>query len=1092
MSAPLNLLLGRAHTGKSERIRAELRNLQAAGERAILIVPEQYTFETERTLAESLGGLIGVQVLSFERLSERVLALSGQARPFLSAQGHRMVLKRAALARQNELRALGGVVSQPGFADTMLSLIGDLKRSGLSPADLSFAAEELGAHPALSDKLGDIAALYQDTESYLTGRYITADDTMAAAIDGIPRSFLRDIPVYIDDIDLASQQLYALMAAILRTAKSVTVALRVDRRAVSDADVFAPDMRICEQLQELAASLGSPLRITDCAPLPGPAAPAVAHLEQNLFACPALPYTGAPDGITLYGASSRAREAEALASAVLSAAHNGLRYREMAIIASDMAAYAPLIERAFSKRGIPLFLDSKRPVTAHVAADALLSAVQTLAFGYRAADVIQLAKTGCAGVAAPDIEELELYLKRSGLMGGALKKPFTGQNVPPGAERARAVLMEALLPFGAAFSGETAGQKVRALYDYLLAIGLREQLLNQAEALRQAGRVALMEEHAQVWRVLMELLDQLDHILGDVPMSGKTFAAVLREGLMGSAIGIIPGTSDAVLLGDYARTKCRTVRALFIVGVNEGLLPAARTDDSLINDAELLWMQEAGLSVWNSSLQRAAMDRLDIYTAFSKARESIYISYAFTGEEGELAPSPLIETLQGIFPALPLRSDLDSGDSLPLCRAEALAMLAKDLASLHADKQVTARLPSLIRYCREDDRISPRAARMLRAAGQRGGQETLSPEDARMLYAGATVMSVSRLETYSRCPFQHFVRYGLGAKEERAFEERALDLGSFYHAALEVFIRSVQARSLDWAALNDEAVDALMDELLPPVIAAHNEGIFLNSPRHRATLFLLINTIRASARAIARQIRAGRFMPLSAECRFGPGEAFPPLPLITRDGQEASLGGVIDRIDTADIDDARYYRVLDYKTGGRKLDFGEVLDGLALQLPLYLAAAAHAGSGRAGLYYMTLGAPLPTESADIAAEATEAFRLKGLTLEDPRVVLASDASLASGKGLLDGVTPDGENFKGDLCTQEQMNTLIERALDIAREKLQDMRAGHIEARPLEKVCTYCDYKSVCRFDPSLPGCRVRRKRRISQAAFFTAEGGDGA
>ena len=309
MSAALHLLLGRAHTGKSARIRAELRALQAAGERAILIVPEQYTFETERTLAESLGGLIGVQVLSFERLAERVLALSGQERPFLSAQGHRMLLKRAALARQDELRALGGIVSQPGFADTMLRLIGDLKRSGLSPEDIHLAAEKLAGHPALGDKLYDIAALYRDTEDYLSGRYLTGDDTMTAAIECIPQSFLQDIPIYIDDIDLASQQLYALMAALLRTAKTVTVALRVDRRAVADADVFAPDMRICAQLEELAASLGSPLTMTDCAPEPRQTAPTVAHLERNLFACPLEPYEAPSDGLTLYGASNRVREA---------------------------------------------------------------------------------------------------------------------------------------------------------------------------------------------------------------------------------------------------------------------------------------------------------------------------------------------------------------------------------------------------------------------------------------------------------------------------------------------------------------------------------------------------------------------------------------------------------------------------------------------------------------------------------------------------------------------------------------------------------------------------------------------------------------
>ncbi len=1060
--------------------------MQRAGGRAVLIVPEQYTFETERTLSDALGGLLGVQVLSFERLSERVLLLSGQQTPFLSAQGCRMVVKRAALGQRERLRALGGAAGQAGFADAMRELFSDLKRSGLRPDDLSVAAEKLEDHAALSDKLYDIAALYRDTEDYLAGRYLTGDDAMDAARALIPFSFIRDIPVFIDDVDRPNAQLYALMQALLTTASGVTVALRVDRGGPPDAEVFAPDAMIFERLKELAVSLGMPVSVTDCMPAAGRGASAVEHLERNLFACPARPYPNLPEGVALYGASDRVREVNALSEAVLAAAHRGLRWREMAVIVSDMDAYAPLVERAFHQREIPLFLDRKRPLTGHAAADALLSALRAVSGGYAAADVLRLCKTGYAGAEAADAEELELYLRRRGLFGAALKKPFTGENVPEGAERARAAVMDGLLSFHEDFTGQTVAGRVRALVGYLTSIDLAGRLSAQAEALGAAGRISLMEEHAQVWSMMMELLGQLEHVLGDARVSGRAFTALVEEGLSGCAIGVIPDAADAVLLGDYARSKCRSVRALFVAGVNEGLLPAARGDDAIINDAELKLMRGAGLSVWNSTEQRAAMDRLDIYTAFSKATESIFISYAFMGEDGELSPSPLVESLRAIFPALPLRSDLDSGDTLPLSRADGLYMLSHDLSALRAGASAPARLPSLIRIFREDESDSPLARRLLAAASARGGAESLPAEDARMLYAGAHTLSASRLEQFNACPFKHFIRYGLKAADEKTYEEKAVDIGSFYHAALESFVRTVQERSLDWHALDDAAVDALMDELLPAVIATHNEGIFLTSPRHRAALFLLVQTVQTGARAIARQIRAGGFLPLGAECGFGPNEAFPPLPIETEAGEEAYLTGVIDRIDTAGLENTRYYRVVDYKTGARSFDFGELIDGLSLQLPLYLAAAAQAGQGRAGLYYMTLQTPVPDDGEDPAQAAADAFRLRGLTLSEPRVLLASGAE--SGAGVLEGVQGDGERFTGNIATGEQFGVLLGRALEVARQSLAGIRGGRIEARPMDKACEHCDYQSVCRFDPALPGCLARRRRRIGREAFF-AEGG---
>ena len=133
MSGRLHLILGRADTGKTARVVSALRAHQQNGERAMLIVPEQYTYEAERLLAEALGGLMGVQVFSFNRLTERVLSLSGKTRPFLSAEGHRMVIRRAIDLNKDRLRLFSRAAEGVGFAEELQTIFQDIKRAGLTP-----------------------------------------------------------------------------------------------------------------------------------------------------------------------------------------------------------------------------------------------------------------------------------------------------------------------------------------------------------------------------------------------------------------------------------------------------------------------------------------------------------------------------------------------------------------------------------------------------------------------------------------------------------------------------------------------------------------------------------------------------------------------------------------------------------------------------------------------------------------------------------------------------------------------------------------------------------------------------------------------
>ncbi|MCE5190139.1 MAG: PD-(D/E)XK nuclease family protein [Eubacteriales bacterium] len=1098
MSATLRLLLGRAGTGKTARIVEALKARQQAGERAILIVPEQYTYESERLLADALGGLVGIQVFSFDRLCERVLSLGGRTRPLLSDQGYRMVIRRAIDRRQESLRVFSLSARQAGFVEEAQSFFRDVKRAGLSPDVLDALLARLPEGLPLKEKLLDLSMLYRETEEYLFERYLSLDDAANEAARLLPASFVAELPVYIDGLDRPNRQVLNLLEQMLLVCPEVTVSLRVDAEPCADAELFDPEREVLRQILRIADKRSVGIREEWLSRQVYSGNPLMRHIERNLFAYPAEAFEKDASHLTIFGASDRRAETESLAEAILEFARNGVRYRDMAVIVSDLDAYAALISRSCARRGIPVFLDRKRPLTGHAAIDGVLGAVRFCANGYAANELQTYCKSGFAPCEDADAEALDLYLRRTGARGSALLRPLTRANPEEAAERARAAVVPALERLSKGLSRATVGEQVRALYTFLAEIDLQRALEKKAEALGAQGRLSLMQEHAQVWNLLVELLDQTSEILGELKIGKKGFVSLLEEGLNGYSVGVVPGTADQGLVGDVVRTRSRRVRALFVVGANDGLLPRPQQNDGLFDDGEIRELRGLGAELKKTAAELTAADRLDLYTALSKTGEFLYVSYAFGDGSGELAPSPLVERLQAICPTCRRKTDIERSDALPDCAAEALTLCAADLRRYRDEGKCTQRLPALVEWLSGNEETRQLTGRILQESEARFGPAAIRRETAEKLYGASVAMSASRLESFNSCPFQHFVRYGLRAEETREYTERAADLGEFYHAALEAFVRAVGERNMDWRTFTDAEALSLLDELLPEVIANHNYGILVENERMRATVFLLVEVVRQSALAILHQIRAGSFTPERTEVRFGAGAPFPPIRLRLADGREALIGGKIDRVDCAKVNGRKMTRIIDYKTGGRDFDFAGVLSGLTLQLPLYLLAAAEHSQERAGLYYMPILQPVVSDAEeDIEAAAQDAFRLKGLTLSDASVIQASDGAINGASGILGGVKSVGEDaYSGSVCSEAELGALLEAARKKSEETLRCMLEGEMTASPAarqkrKQACLYCDYNSVCRFDQSVPGARARLLKSIRQDDFFQLiNGGD--
>jgi ATP-dependent helicase/nuclease subunit B len=1081
--ASLAIYKGGAHTGKSTALYERIRAHKEAGEHAILLVPEQATYAAEQKLCKALGGLLGVEVYSFERFSERLLSRFGVSKPFLSVEGRHMVLRRSAFRRKAELTVFSRVSQTNGFAEVMDELIGRLKQSCIAPQDLETAIAGMDPESLLYQKLHDILAIYRDSEEFLASRYLTAQDLLTEALQVLPKAELSDTYVYVDDLDRTREQVMRLLEGLIEHAGSVTVTLRAEPDPAL-SDLFRPEEERAAALVQFCAERGIPFFTKEFKTQSAKVDPALNHLCRGLF-LPEPPLFGKEtDAVCVTSCATQALEAELTADRILEIvkADPSIRYSDIAIVVSSLDAYAPLLRRAFRMRHIPLFFDASRPILGHAATDFVLSSVRAAIRSLRVDDVLHVLKSGYAGVSVYDTEIFENYLIRYGLFGSALAAPFAVGSVPSRAEKVRAAIAPKLLLLKESLAKETAGEKVRGVYAYLKEMGLMQKLKTEADALLAAGESQDAQTYAQMWNTLMAVFSQIDAIMGDVPMGQKEFCALLEEGLSGCRIGVLPGSSDQVVLGDLVRTRLNRCKMLFLLGCTEGAFPPARSDDALLNDAELARMETSGLSVWGRTELLSDADRLQLYTLLTKATDRIVFSYACAGSAGELAPSPLLDTVRALF-SLPEPETVVKPDaSLPATPEVGFLRMAGYLRDYRADGFVHRQLPALHDYFAHDEAYASATDSML--AGDAGTQAKvrLGKALARALYGEAPKMSASQLEQFAGCPFREYLSYGLRLQERKESTERADNVGTFLHDALDMFVKTAAEEGKDLRAMTDEEAYALLDRILEPLIASHNDGIFERDLRSREALTVRTRMLRWCVSSVLRQLRESSFTVAATETSFGWNEDQPQVKLTLSDGTQITLRGKIDRIDRSL--DGTMFRIVDYKTGkGHTFDPTKFRSGETIQLPLYLEAAKQFGGEAVGIYYMPLTADKPKKDGDIPKN-----KLSGVTASDPEAIAASDGNLSGYSKLIFKLKTGKNGCEGDIVTRAQLEALKEQALRTATNAAERIMNGEADIRYGKDRCKYCPFGAVCRYDRQL-GFRERTAKTCTLSDLLN-EGGD--
>lgn len=1127
----LRIIAGRAGAGKTQRCLDELCAALAAapeGNALLYLLPEHATFRAEERLAaQAGGGFSRAHVYGFRRLAQCILLETGGAlRPRVDAVGKRLLLSKALAAQSGALRALARAARQRNFSETLAQLIEECKSYDVDPARLRAAAAALEDGP-LKDKLLDLACVYENFSREIAGRYTDDEDLLRLAGEQAEESrLLACATVWIDGFSFFNPLELRLLSCLCRVAASVTVTLSIDApndaAHAAETAPFHRQWKTCRNLHALAEAGGFPARIVQLDGAPRFENPALAHLEQQFFRYPQQPRTHSAD-VELAEAANRRAEAEGVAADMIRLCRDeDYCWKDIGVLARDMEAYGALLETVFDECGVPFFRDAKRSCLHHPLAELLRSAPEAIqSWNYE--PLFRCFKTDFFPATREEIDRLENYALEFGIHGrrwtadedwrfnrrlsdedGAVRSARTEEELAAlNAIRRRVVAPLAALA-DRLQAAETAAAMTAALYALLEDLGAPQTLERWAAEAERRGALDEAKEHAQLWTRAIAFFDQIAETCGQERLDLTQYAALLSDGLERMELALIPPSLDAVTIAPLDQNSLDNVRAIYIVGANESVLPRRAHGEGLLSDLDRQKLRALGVELPAGAVADNFAEPFAVYAALTRARRRLWISYPLSDEEGGgLQPSPLVGRLRRLLGLKALR-----GLTLDAAQADEDLLVA-------APQRAISHLAGALRDCRKGrplrpfwrdvynwalDRPDVRQRLVAATAGlfQTGGAPQLPRPLAARLYLTERSRlrgSVTRFERFSACPFQHFAQYGLRLKERAVYNFTAPDLGQFLHAALRLFGERLTAEGRAWGSLENGECEGLCAQIAEALAPQLQNEILLSTPRYRHLLRRIRRMLTQAARRLAAFDRASAFRPVALEQSFGRGKnALPALSYALADGARLEIAGQIDRVDLLEAE-RRYFLVIDYKSGSAQLQLLEVYYGLRLQLLTYLlavrrsAALLTGGDAQpAGALYYYLKRPVLTEKRRLSErEALDKLdtmlRMPGWLLADVDMIRRVDATGRFLKVALTSKDAIHSASRRAVKTPEEFDALLGHAETLLRAIGEEILRGSIAAAPYEldgrQPCAFCPYGALCRFDPLLPHCEARALPRRS-------------
>ncbi|RNC29814.1 MAG: ATP-dependent helicase/deoxyribonuclease subunit B [Candidatus Dichloromethanomonas elyunquensis] len=1103
----LRFIYGRAGSGKTSCCLREIKERieDQASHPLVYLVPEQYTFQAEKDLIHVLGtgGILKTEVLSFRRLAFRVFnQVGGITYPHIHSAGKCMLIYRILDKLKNEMKVFSKAADREGFVNTLSTLITEFKRYAVAPEELGAACDRLEQNDPLKEKLAELMAVYFEYEKVIGRSYRDSDDDLTLAAQKIPFSNLyEEAEIWIDGFAGFTPQEYLVIAKLLAKAKRINVVLCCDSlKDTRGNDVFASVKRVYQKLVFLAEDLGAeiepPVYFRE-RPLPRfRQSPELSHLEQNLISFPYTAYPGRTGNVSLFSSVHPFAEVESAAGEIIRLCRDqGIRYKDIAVVTRNLGTYEKLFEVIFEEYGIPFFMDRKKDIINHPLVRLILSMLDIFTQQWSYEAVFRYLKTGLTGVSREDCDLIENYVLACGIRGSRWTKEedWNDQKKDNALEKINQIrknIIKPLLDFRQKTKGrKTAAEICGALYHFLTVLGVPEMMQELIDGFRKDGQLDLAKEYSQVWNIVMDVFDQTVEIMDEETVSLERFAKMITIGFAEYQVGLIPASLDQVLVGSVERSRSHEIKALFLLGVNDGVFPSSALEEGILSDQDRTALSHAGIELACDTRARAFDEEYLVYRVLTASSSYLRVSWPIADQEGRsLRPSIIISKMRKIFPQMQEGSDLlrpASAEEVELITggSPSFRQMVAAIRRKAEGEDIHPLWGEIYRWFAAQELWRPKCDMLPGAVLYQNVAQPVNPEKISSLYGNPAFTSVSRLEKYAACPFAFYVQYGLGARERKIYQFSPPDVGTFMHAVIERFSEDVARQGLSWRELDRvpcaERVSAIVEEML-----AKMEGSGLAaSKRYTALTLRLKRVIARAVWLIAEHIRRSSFEPLGWEMGFGEGEKFPPITIELESGQKINLVGRIDRIDALKTEKGTYLRVVDYKSGAKEFKLADVFYGIQIQLITYLDALENRESGLGdpilpgGVLYFRIDDPVirgnrKLDKEEIERAIMKELRMKGLLLADVRLIKEMDNTIDGPSLIIPARVNKGDVLgRSSAATLEQFSILRTYVRKLLMDLCDEIMRGNVSIKPYKKKkmtsCTYCGYSAVCQFDTAM-------------------------
>ncbi|MYL56528.1 helicase-exonuclease AddAB subunit AddB [Virgibacillus halodenitrificans] len=1151
----LRFLLGRAGTGKSGRTMDEIKEKlldQPNGTSIFYIVPDQMTFQQESALFhdKDIVGSIRAQVVSFSRLAWRILQeTGGGTKQFISSVGVQMMLRKIIEEKTDDWRVFQKAMEKQGFLSQLEKMITEFKRYNISPEALQSQMKEIEGYvhkesgeEALISKLDDLAYIYEKLMIALQNKYIDSEDQLQLLADKISESrLLEDAEVYLDGFHRFTPNELVVVEALLKKCKSVTIALTVDgvETEASELDLFYQTVETYHQIQQIAIENQIPLEETvQLDPANGRFSnrPYFAHLEQYFDVRPAPQFDGETP-IRIAEAVHPRAEVEGVAQEVIRLVREeNYRFRDLAVFIRQTDTYHDLIATIFEDYDIPVFIDEKRTMLNHSLIEFIRSVLDIVEGNWRYDAIFRVLKTGFIPVTdkeypltADAIDELENYVLEYGIRSGnrwlgdeewvfqrfrgfdQATQTDTEKEIQKRINRYRKQVVRALAPFDEDMRKiNTVEELCRRTYLLLEELNVPNRLEQMRELFDERSEIEKGREQEQVWNAVIQLFDEMVEMAGEETMTLTTFRATLDAGFETLKFAHVPPSIDHVIVGTIDRSRISGIKCSFLLGVNEGVWPMKPSGDGMINEQERELLAGHGLRLAETSKRQLLDDWFYMYIAFTSAKDKLWVSYPLSDEEGKSKmPSQLIKRVEDLFPIccehllLQDPDELVEADRFITTPTKTRSALTAQLARNRKGYPVKPIWWHVLNwYITHHNRYST-TYNVLQSLFYENKPINLDTETVEKLYPKQVKASVSRLETYYRCSYQHFAKYSLGLDERKTYKLDAPDIGQLFHEALKTITEWVQQEGRNFAQLTKNDTDGYASKAVTNLAPILQHQILHSSNRYKYIQQKLQEVIARAAYILSEQARQSNFSPVGLELGFGTDQKLPPLTLPLPNGYELMLRGRIDRIDQAINNESLFLRIIDYKSSSKGLNLLEVYYGLALQMLTYLdVVLTHSETWLgvkatpAGVLYFHVHNPmisgdqkLPEDK--IEEEIFKKYKMQGLLLSDEDIVKMMDNSLESGTSTIvpAGVKKNGGFYSSSKIADEDTFTSLQTHIhQLMMQAGIDMTAGGVHLNPYQHkqqiACTYCPFHAVCQFDPMLEDNNYRKLTEMKEETIL--------